>query len=290
MQGIHNVTVPRSRLPKARRRGNYSDEAAEEDGFALLIVLWSLVFLSLLCSQIVYTGRLNILLAGNVYAQNCAQTEADGAIYEALFRLSLKGSDHWGADGTEHVIHISPTVLAVRMSTLDGKINPNLASVRLLDCLFLVLGANRDRALQIATSIVEWRTPAENAQSAQARLVKYRNAGLPYGPSGQDFTNVNDLADVLGMQPALLTRALPHLSLLQSTNPDPAKADDTVRKALVLSGTSNTGGPAAIDPPPVVKITAVAIMTDRLYVQRTAYVSIDDEGNVMSYKIIAMPQ
>lgn len=267
-----------------------SQNANEEEGFALLIVMWSLVFLSLLCSQIVYSGRIALLLAGNVYDQNRAEAEADGTIYEALFRLSLKNGDHWTVDGTQHLIRGNHMVVTVQMSTLNNKINPNLASVRLLDCLFLALGANPDRALQIANSIVEWRTPAENAQVRQARFIKYRDAGLQYGPPGHAFTNVNDLADVLGMQPVLLTRALPHLSLLQLTDPVAAKADDAVREALALSGPSNADVNSNVDASSVIEITAVAIMTGHLYVRRTAYVSINDQGNVFSYTIITSPQ
>ena len=189
--------------------------------------------MGLLTTQILASGRTALRLAGNLRAAAEAGSQADGAINEAIFHLSMNGADHWAADGSLHVLGTPDLPIAVRINSLDGKINPNLASTRLLAGLFQALGAAPPQASQIATAIIEWRSPAASKQQTQARLAIYRQANLPYGPPGHNFADLSELADVAGMPPDLLALALPQMSLFQSGDPNPAQADQTVRRALV---------------------------------------------------------
>ena len=70
-----------------------------ERGFALLIVLWSLVLITLLTIQILASGRSALALAGNIRAAAAARAAADGAISEAVYHVLAYGPDHWAVDG-----------------------------------------------------------------------------------------------------------------------------------------------------------------------------------------------
>jgi general secretion pathway protein K len=111
--------------------------------------------------------------------------------------------------------------LALRIGTANvtaafraetARIDLNAAPKELLAALFAVLGARPDDAGQYAERIIGWRTtPSTNAQDREASL--YRQAGFDYSPRGAPFAHVAELWLVLGLPPALVARALPHLTV-----------------------------------------------------------------------------
>ena|SRR5262249_24006792 len=72
-------------------------------GFALLIVLWTLVLIAFVIAHVTATARSELRIAGNLKANAVAQAAADGAIYEAIFNLADPRQDQrWLADGAGH--------------------------------------------------------------------------------------------------------------------------------------------------------------------------------------------
>jgi general secretion pathway protein K len=259
-----------------------------ERGFALLIVLWSLILITLLTMQILASGRTALALAGNLKNAAEARASADGAINEAIFHLLATGADHWRADGTPHALGNADIALTVRITGLAGKINPNIASPALLAGLFQAVGATPPAAKQLAGNIVAWRGPAASKQAGQATLAAYKSAHLPFGPPGRPFADLGELANVIGMQPALLAKALPYMSLYQAGDPQAQQADGVVREALFLSGQAapKTNGSAGNFS--VVTITAEIEGPGKLDVRRTAIVSIAGGNKTPPYGILAL--
>jgi general secretion pathway protein K len=223
---------------------------ARERGFALLVVLWSLVLIALLTTQILASGRSALHLAGNLRDAAQARALLDGAINEALWHELSAGTGHWAPDGTPHALRgitvggITVGGITVRVTSVASKINPNLASTGLLAGLFHACGAGSGQALQIANAIIAWRSPAISQAAAQALQAQYKQAGLPFGPPYRNFADLAELGDVMGMTPALLAAAMPHMDIYQSGDPDPSLADPIVRQALFLAG--QTGSSASV--------------------------------------------
>jgi general secretion pathway protein K len=267
---------------KGMRRGG------GERGFALLIVLWSLVLIGLLITQVLATGRTATMLAYNLRAAAAARAGADGAINEAVFHVLSYGPNHWAADGSPHVLDDGGLTITVRVQSLDGRINPNLASTGLLAGLFQAVGAAPGQAATLANAIIAWRSPAATKNQMQARLAAYKRAGLRYGPPGQGFADISELSDVIGMPPALLTAALPHMSLYQSGDPDPADADAQVRRALALAGQSGSTGNGYDGTSPVVSIDAEAAGPGHLAVHRRAIVSLPGADAAVPFQFLSL--
>ena len=156
------------------------------------------------------------------------------------------------------MLRVGRLSISVRVQNLADKINPNLASTGLLAGLFQAVGAAPGQAQQLANAIIAWRSPAVSKHDTQALLAAYRHAGLRYGPPGRPFADLGDIADVIGMPPALLAAALPHMSLYQSGDPDPALADPIVRRALAISGQAGANSNFFESTAQVVSITAEA--------------------------------
>src|SRR5215472_7983070 len=131
----------------ALRRGNAA-------GFALLIVLWTLVLIAFLVLHLTASGRTEIRIAGNLVSNAVTSAAADGAISEAIFNLSSPQPDQrWPADGTPHLLMIGSCRIVVTIEDEAARINPNLASPALMEALLRAVGSDPDSAKSVATSI-----------------------------------------------------------------------------------------------------------------------------------------
>lgn len=227
--------------------------AGQDRGFALLIVLWSMVLLALLGTGIAATGRTDAQLAANLRAAAAAVAAADGAVHQAVFHL-LDPTRPWPADGVPRELRVADARVVLRIEDEGGKVNPNLAPPELLAALLRRVGADGGAADEIATRLVQWRSAPEPSEPPGVRVAPYRQAGLPYGPPGEPFRSLDELGAVPGVTPPLLVRLLPHLSVLTDAAPDPVVAGPVVRQALRDAGQR----PAANErrPPRTVGITA----------------------------------
>src|SRR5438128_573318 len=84
-----------------------SAEPRRSRGFALLIVLWVLVLIGVLVTQLTAAGRTELRIAHNLYANAAAEAAADGAINQAVFMLSDPQPERaWQADGSRRELTI----------------------------------------------------------------------------------------------------------------------------------------------------------------------------------------
>ena len=203
-----------------------------ERGFALLVVLWSLVLLTLIVTHLTMTARTEARIAANLDNNAAAEAAADGAVHEAIFRLLDSADDRWQADGSLHMVRFDGAETSLRIRSEDGKINPNIASQNLMRALLEASGAEPAQADSLAAAILDWREPGNMPRPGGAKLEEYRSADLDYGPPGAPFETLDELKRVLGMTPAIFERLKPHLSLYQSATPDLGSADPVVARII----------------------------------------------------------
>lgn len=181
-------------------------------GFALLMVLWTVGLLALLVTQFIAAGRTEVQVAANLRANAVTQAAADGALHEAILRL-LQGA--WRPDGRIHVLHMGEATTEVRIRNQARKVNPNAASLPVIQALLSSLGVDAGKASALARSIIDWRSTGPRSLSGGLKLAQYQAAGLPYGPPGQLYDDLDELGLVIGMTPALLAQMKPFLSIYQ---------------------------------------------------------------------------
>ena len=245
---------------------------AQSRGFALLIVLWSVVLLALLATGITAAGRTDIQLAGNVRRAAAADAAAEAGIQAAIFHLSDAPGRSWPADGRTQTIPFGRYRLAIRVLDEARKVNPNYAPTDLMAALLASAGADPTRAAALAASIADWHQPGiEDAQAA-----RYRAAGLGAAPTGNQFRSVDDLRLVIGMPQAVFARLRPMLSVHAEPPLNVEQADPLVRAALRSLGTDDP--PPSNARPTVVEIFALATGTDGSRAERHAIVSLGPDG------------
>jgi len=204
----------------------------KQRGFALVIVLWSLVLLSLIMTRLVAAGRTETRIATNLVANAEAEAVADGAVWETVFRLEDGSDARWPMGSAAHVLRFPRAEATVRIVPEDGKINPNTASLEIMTALLMECGADAAKADSLAQAILDWRDPGEQPRPRGGKMAQYRDAGLDYGPPDAAFESLDELRRVLGMTEDIFQRLRPHLSLYQSGEPDQSEADPIVEAAL----------------------------------------------------------
>ncbi len=239
--------------PTAHRRAN---------GFALIIVLWTLVLISFIVAHLTANGRTETRIAGNLVADAVAEAADDGAIFAAIFNLLDPNPERrWQLDGPARELTIGNSRVMVQLQDEAGRINPNSASPELLEALLRATGSDAESARRLATSIGEWVGSAPAARQQNAQLADYRAAGLDYGPPGAPLETVDELGRVLGMTPAVLNTIRPHLTLFGPPEPNSPSADPVVMAALSrIAPVSQIAAPRnqTSQNPLIVRITAAA--------------------------------
>jgi general secretion pathway protein K len=215
-------------------------------GAALLLVMWLVLLLSGLVAGYAMSARIESL-QGNGAARGVVAGEAARAGVEiAVSRLLAQDPrQRWAADGRAYTLPFGRATLAVEVRDEAAKIDLNAAAPTLLAGLFEQLGEPRERAARLAAAIVDWRDPDNLSQPAGgAEDPAYASAGLAWGAKDAPFDSVAELAQVLGMRPALQAAAAPHLTVYSNN----ATPNANIADAIVLAAMGLQPRPAPIDP------------------------------------------
>jgi len=233
---------------------------ARQRGFALLIVLWSMVLLALIGTRITTAGHMEAQLATNLRANAIAEAAADGAVFEALFHFMDGSSGHWPADGLARRVAMPRAQVSVTLLDESRKISLNNAPPPLLGGLLRVLGVNQELAAVLTDQIIDWRSRSLRPRRLGAKELQYRAAGRDWGPPNRPFRTVDELGMVMSMTPQILGRLRPYLSPYTFSEPKPAVAQPVILAAL--DEAAKEGGPSSslgFDLEPTLTITASAV-------------------------------
>ena len=248
-------------------------------GFALLVVLWTLVLIAFIVAHLTASGRTEVRIAGNLVADAVAEAAADGAIAAAIFnQLEANPDQRWPLNREAHELIIGNSRVTVQLEDEAGRVNPSAASPALLEALLRVTGSDPESARRLAAAIGGW-VGSELAPPAQknALLAEYRAAGLDYGPPGEPLETLDELGRVLGMTPAVLAAIRPHLTLFGPPQPNLASADPVVAAALATIPQAPQALVSPNQPPPdmiIVRITATAFGPSNARVTKSAIVRV----------------
>jgi len=202
--------------------------ARQQRGFALLVVLWTLGFLSLLGTALVASGRQEAQRARNLLDSAMAEARADGAVQQAIYALLDLSPARWRPDGQRRVLRSGRYRMEIRLEDENGKVNPNFAPVEMIQALIVQVGVPAQDAAKLAARIDRWRTPGNQA----VQLASTQAVPLPQAQGGSPFETIDELGLVPGMTRDLLARLKPHLSLFSNFDPDATTRDPVIAAAI----------------------------------------------------------
>jgi general secretion pathway protein K len=273
---------------------NSSGTTRRDQGFAILIVLWTLVLLALLAAQITGAGRSEAKLAAAL--RNGAQLEAaaNGAVEETIWHMLDGSGESWPVGSGVYDLNVDGVPVHVTVTDERGKMDINQVPPQLLAGLFSVLGVDASTATSISTAIGDWRSQSSPGDADSQVPPEYRMDGRMWGPPGQEFERLDELLLVRGMTPALYQASLPFLTLDLEQNPWTQYAGPTVLAALDKARRSAgvTVEAADVRGPVVMWIEAVASGGGGARFVRRAFMRLDGtlSGPAWKYRIMSWDQ
>ncbi len=251
-------------------------------GSILIIVLWALFILSALAIAISGYARAQISIAGRLSQSARDYYLARAGVERAIIEVSNcpakefdSPGDPWRSDeavfkdvrfgdGVYSVFNLDEMVFdgsggRYGMSDEESKININKAPVEVLKNIFkIACGIDDDEAVSIATSIVNWRSPADAELKEGAGEFYYEALERPYRPKNAPFDSLGELVLVKGVTGAIFDKVKSRLTVYGDGAVNINSADDIVLRALGISeesaraiisfrgGGSDSGSPANV--------------------------------------------
>lgn len=272
---------------------------AADEGFALVLVLWALLLLSVLCGSFLVEARTTRIVADTGGAQLRARLISDGVINRAILALlDARDPVRVSLDGSSRTIRLFDCDIDLRVQSENGKVNLNAAPASLLATLFRSTGVSQEDADGLAMRVVAWRTEAsQKAQDDEAG--RYLEAGRSYRPRFGPFRSVGELRLVLGMTDALQS-GLTQLTTVWSGDGavDRSVASGVMLRVLEVAGDSlaasqrvaRDAGHAAGDSRPLAVGEAVTITarleTPAFVSERTAVIQVAGDRRE-PYRVLA---
>ena len=214
-------------------------------GIALISVLWLLVLLTTIAVALTTTVRSEIRAVGNTVEMTRAKYAAEAGVELGVLNLLVPQVQRHPTDGSVRELAIGD--IALRIATLDeaGRIDLNYASAEVLAALMTQSGVEMDRASAIADAILDWRDADDMRRLNGAEDTEYRMAGRGYGAADDSFYSVNELQQVLGMEPDIFAAIEPALTVysgLAGSNPQLASPQVASAIAELPAAQTNASG------------------------------------------------
>ncbi len=222
---------------------------SQENGFALILVLWSVALLGLIAASFATGVRSNALIARNAVENAAARALADGGVVLAIAGLlDPDGPNAWHPDSMPRSLEMQTGRIRVTIADEGGKIDLNAETGPLVADLLRWLGLAPPDALALTREIAGFRAAGDG------------NGAAPVAPR---FASVAELTRVPGMTPALFARMEPFVTvhsgettLNVQTAPGAllealTGADPVAIEAFVATRRDRDAGPEDIPPGPL---------------------------------------
>jgi general secretion pathway protein K len=259
-------------------------------GYALLIVLWTMVLLALLAAQVTGAGRAESHTAAALRQSAALEAAADGAIYETIWHMLDGGGPMWPMGDGAYDLAEPGAPVHVDVFDERGKMDVNQVPPGLLAALFSVLGADPATAQVVANNIGDWRSQSAPGDAEQSVPPEYRMDGRTWGPPGQEIERLDELLLVRGMTPQLYAASLPYLTLALEQGPWLQYASPIVLAAIQKAKRTAGLSVDAADPrgPVVLRMEATASGPGGARFVRRVFVRFDGtlSGPAWKYRIL----
>lgn len=201
-----------------------------EQGVVLVTVLWVLILLSLIATNLTFGGRSFARQTLNTEQSVTAELAAEAGISWAQWSLlqpapSGTGQGYWLADGSTHDMEINRVQVRVALHDESGKLDINAVPTELLDALLEPVMEESSARAELVAAIEDWRDADDLVRLNGAEEDEYLAAGRPEGPGNRPFDEIRELAEVLGMTEPIYYYLQPHLTVVtraRTVNPQVA--------------------------------------------------------------------
>lgn len=240
------------------------------NGVALVLVLWILAFLSVLVGEFCLAMRTEVNITTNFKEETLSYYYAKAGVNLAIHRLlydggfpdTVEGSEMtWQEEAPEwHLGSKIPPIgfgdggVVIEIRNESGKININYANERLLKMMLNPFDLDDGDKNVIVDSILDWRDADDLHRINGAEDEYYRSLDHPYGAKNGDFDSVEELLLVRGVTPGIFYGGLKEMITIYPG--ESLSSDDEVRTPPVNANSIN------INAAPSQVLQALPQMTD----------------------------
>ena len=207
----------------------------QQQGIALLMVLWVIVLITVVASSFLMSAGTEGMSARNMVDSTRARHAAESGLHRAIFELrNPDPQTRWVGDGRPYQFQIDDTVVEVMLWDETGKIDIGQADELTLQALFKSLALPEQQAIALASAVQDWRDPDDLVhEPGGAEAPQYKAADLDYGPRNRPFETLSELQQVLGMNYELYLKLEPAITINSyRPQPNPAFAPPEVLRLL----------------------------------------------------------
>lgn len=185
-----------------------------QQGIALVIVLWMLSLLTVIAAVYNHTMRTETLLTANLVRSAQAGALAEAGIWHSVTELLKPPLEQtWKTDGSIYMFVFNQGTIKVSIQNESGKIDLNTAHPELLDGLLRSVNVPEKERLSLLHAILDWRDRDNLTQKEGAEDEDYQRLGYDYGAKDGPFNTLDELQLVMGMTPSLFKKMKPALTI-----------------------------------------------------------------------------
>jgi len=216
----------------------------QQQGIALLVVLWVMTMLTIIVGQFCYSARSETNITRNFRDSTKAYYQSRAGIQYALWHLlwaDKKVTDGkaesnpppWRMNVDNPQVELGDGSFSVRIGNLSGLININLAGSELLDLMLVGLELDDNVRKIIVDSIQDWRDADSLHRLNGAENDYYQRLPEPYSCQNGPFRSVDELLLVRGVTRDILQAIRGKITIY------PQGISDQTRKKLEMKKKKN---------------------------------------------------
>lgn len=175
-------------------------------GFALILVLWVLVLLSIVASSFSSTVRVETRSGSWASDSTILEALAIAAINRSAMALSSPDPNlRWRTDGRVNDFRLNGRLVQIRLRNEGGKVDINFAPRAILEELFQLLAPDANPNA-LVDALIDWRDRDSQASPQGAEARDYLAAGFNYVPANAPLSSVDELSLVKGFNNDVIER------------------------------------------------------------------------------------
>ncbi|MHC4408315.1 MAG: type II secretion system minor pseudopilin [Planctomycetota bacterium] len=182
----------------------------QQDGMALIVVLWLVVLLSIMATGHSRNVRTDTTLASRQVQSAQARALAEAGINHVILEMLAANSDRkLRTDGSLFNVRIGEDDVTIAIRDATGFVDLNGADAELLDAALKASGANETARRDLVAAILDWRDKDDLSHLNGVEDDDYVAAGVAWTSRDGAFEAIDELKYLPGMSQAHYDRLAP---------------------------------------------------------------------------------
>lgn len=184
-----------------------------QQGFALIIVLWLLMLLTVIASSHAQNIRIETQLASQQTDAARARARAAAGVYRTIMELFVaEDAGRQLTNGTPINIEFDGGSLDIVIRDASGLVDLNTVQPALLDAVLAGAGVPGELRAALVDATLDWRDRDDLKRLHGAEAEEYRQAGVAWRPHNGPFSDVEEFRYVLGVSSEIFEQLAPYLT------------------------------------------------------------------------------